>query len=175
MSYHGLTNEQQQQSFFCVLLRAKQTARETRTESQKNGVGKGWEGREKGKIEKKKSDKEDMERLVGNSLILEPVGYSPQYSNFSINKQTLSLTSLPSTPVGVGLGCSSWWECVLAVWDHPMVTQWVGLPEETSNSVRTFLWARSLQAVWLWSAFTHTHAHLAKILSNLFIWGLHCF
>lgn len=97
-------------------------------------------------------------------------GYFPPYSHFSSSKHTLSLTSPPSTHVGVGLGCSSCYECVLAVWDRPMATLWEGLPEETSNSVRTFLWARSLQAVLLWSANTHTHTciytneHLAKTL-----------
>lgn len=54
-------------------------------------------------------------------------------------KQTETLTFLPSTPVGAGPGCSSCCVCVPAAWDRPTVTLWVGLPEETSNSVRTFL------------------------------------
>lgn len=75
MSHHGLTDEQQQQSFFSVLLRAKQTdgdrnaPRESRRWSW-TGM-RGEEKREK----QRKSVNERMERVTGekytgSSLIL---------------------------------------------------------------------------------------------------------
>lgn len=111
----------------------------------------------------------------GNRSFWRHVGHFSHYSQFSINKYTSSLTSLPSTLVGVDLGCSSCCECVLVVWDRPGATRWAGLPQETSNSVHTFLGARSLQAVWLWSTCTHKYIYLAEIPwhqhNNLFTWG----
>lgn len=64
------------------------------------------------------------------------------------NGRVCARTSLPSTTVGVGSGCSSCCEGVLAAWDRPVATPWAGPPEETSSSVHTSLGAGSLQAVW---------------------------
>lgn len=128
--------------------------RERNTQSKKDRVGQGgWRER-------------PVKKYNGSSWILgSTLAIFHCIPTFASNKQIWPLTSLPSTLVGVGLGCSSCCEGVLAVWDRPMATLWAGLPEETNNSVRTFLWARSLQAVWLWSAHTHTHMH---------IWQRHC-
>lgn len=87
--------------------------------------------REKKKREGKNGEKSDENKLVEK--------YTGSRFNLVSTPSALLLTSLPSTLVGVGLGCSSCYECVLGVSDHPGATRRVGLQEETSNSVRTFL------------------------------------
>lgn len=102
---------------------------------ERNAAGGRWNwmrmrGREK-KREGKNGEKSDENKLVEK--------YTGSRFNLVSTPSALLLTSLPSTLVGVGLGCSSCYECVLGVSDRPGATQRVGLQEETSNSVRTFL------------------------------------
>lgn len=82
VSYHWLTDEQQQQSFFCVLLWTEQAGR-----------------------------RETWRELLAEKYAANTFHFLNTPSLASTN----TLTSLPSTLVGAGLGCSFCWECVLAV------------------------------------------------------------
>lgn len=141
MSHHGFTDEKQQQRFFCVLLRAKQTERQQCTKRARQMEMDKDERKRRGTNRGKTSSREDLvNKYIGSRFCLGAMlAVFHGIPCFNIRKHTSLLTSLPSTLVGVGSGCSFYIECVLAVLDHPTVTLLEGLPGETSNSVHTFL------------------------------------